>query len=99
MGRCAMRYLVGMAGFEPATSSSRTKRANRAALHPEKNYMVGMTGFEPATTRPPDEYSTGLSYIPSHIIWVGNTGFEPVTSALSRQRSKPTELITHLPLL
>ncbi len=25
---------------------------------------------------------------------VGYTGFEPVTSALSRQRSKPTELIT-----
>ena len=26
---------------------------------------------------------------------VGYTGFEPVTSALSRQRSKPTELIPH----
>ncbi len=25
---------------------------------------------------------------------VGHTGFEPVTSALSRQRSKPTELMT-----
>lgn len=25
---------------------------------------------------------------------VGYTGFEPVTSALSRQRSKPTELIS-----
>jgi hypothetical protein len=25
---------------------------------------------------------------------VGDTGFEPVTSALSRRRSKPTELIT-----
>lgn len=25
---------------------------------------------------------------------MGYTGFEPVTSALSRQRSKPTELIT-----
>ena len=25
---------------------------------------------------------------------VGHTGFEPVTSALSRQRSKPTELIS-----
>ena len=31
---------------------------------------------------------TGLSYIPMVVI----TGFEPVTSALSRQRSKPTEL-------
>gem|GEM_PF-7085554 len=27
---------------------------------------------------------------------VGHTGFEPVTSALSRQRSKPTELMTLL---
>jgi hypothetical protein len=27
-------------------------------------------------------------------ILVGNTGLEPVTSALSKQRSKPTELIT-----
>ncbi len=27
--------------------------------------------------------------------YVGHTGFEPVTSALSRQRSKPTELMTH----
>ena len=25
---------VGVPGFEPGTSSSRTKRANRAALHP-----------------------------------------------------------------
>ncbi len=28
--------LVGAAGFEPATSWSRTKRASRAAPHPEK---------------------------------------------------------------
>jgi len=27
---------------------------------------------------------------------VGRTGFEPVTSALSKQRSKPTELTTRL---
>ncbi len=27
--------LVGVAGFEPTTSSSRTTRANRTALHPE----------------------------------------------------------------
>ena len=29
------RGLVGMAGFEPATSTSRTWRASQAALHPE----------------------------------------------------------------
>ena len=28
--------LVGVRGFEPPTSSSRTTRANRAALHPER---------------------------------------------------------------
>ena len=27
---------VGVAGFEPATSSSQTRRDNRATLHPEK---------------------------------------------------------------
>ena len=27
---------VGVRGFEPPTSSSRTKRASQAALHPEK---------------------------------------------------------------
>ncbi len=26
---------VGVAGFEPATSSSQTRRDNRATLHPE----------------------------------------------------------------
>ncbi len=28
-------YNVGVAGFEPATSSSQTRRDNRATLHPE----------------------------------------------------------------
>lgn len=27
--------MIGVAGFEPTTSSSRTKRASQAALHPE----------------------------------------------------------------
>jgi hypothetical protein len=31
----------------------------------------------------------------SGFLFVSHTGFEPVTSALSRQRSKPTELIAH----
>jgi hypothetical protein len=30
-------WFVGVRGFEPPASSSRTTRANRAALHPEKN--------------------------------------------------------------
>ena len=28
-------YKVGVAGFEPATSSSQTRRDNRATLHPD----------------------------------------------------------------
>ena len=40
-----------------------------------------------------DQHSS-IAILPSPS--VGNTGFEPVTSALSRQRSKPTELIAHL---
>ena len=28
---------VGVAGFEPATSASQTRRDNRATLHPENN--------------------------------------------------------------
>ncbi len=28
-------FLVGVAGFEPATSASQTRRDNRATLHPE----------------------------------------------------------------
>lgn len=39
------------------------------------------TSFGPQATKPTP-------------ILVGNTGLEPVTSALSKQRSKPTELIT-----
>ena len=29
-------FLVGVAGFEPATSCSQSRRDNRATLHPEK---------------------------------------------------------------
>ena len=30
-----MKSFVGVAGFEPATSASQTRRDNRATLHPE----------------------------------------------------------------
>ena len=33
---------VGVSGFEPPASSSRTTRANRAALHPEAGVGVGV---------------------------------------------------------
>ena len=38
-----------MTGFEPATSSSRTKRATGLRYIPIREKRVGMTGFEPAT--------------------------------------------------
>ncbi len=47
--------IVGVAGFEPATSASQTRRDNRATLHPElviKKYVsqrivAERQGFEP----------------------------------------------------
>ncbi len=30
---------VGVAGFEPATSASQTRRDNRATLHPDSGYL------------------------------------------------------------
>jgi hypothetical protein len=39
-----------------------------------------------------EKMRTGVIALSSLSFYVGITGFEPVTSALSRQRSKPTEL-------
>jgi hypothetical protein len=33
------KLFVGVAGFEPATSASQTRRDNRATLHPEIGYL------------------------------------------------------------
>ncbi len=44
---CNQYFLfVGVAGFEPATSASQTRRDNRATLHPE-NKNAERPGFEP----------------------------------------------------
>jgi hypothetical protein len=43
-------FKVGVAGFEPATSASQTRRDNRATLHPEIGYQcfnAERPGFEP----------------------------------------------------
>ena len=37
VGFSTLSRLVGVAGFEPATSWSQTRRDDRATLHPEKN--------------------------------------------------------------
>ena len=40
--------LIGAPGFEPGTSCSRSRRANRAALRPV-SYATGSEGLEPPT--------------------------------------------------
>ena len=63
-----------------------------------------MRGFEPPASGPPDQHSNRAELHPEKkecedknsstlIILVVDTGFEPVTSAMSMQRSRPTELI------
>ncbi len=47
--------MVGVAGFEPATSASQTRRDNRATLHPELViYFAERVGFEPTRQLPVD---------------------------------------------
>ncbi len=74
-----MLYEVGYTGLEPVGQSSLTNRCQ------------AMGGFAAEFTHindPCDHHTEFLNQ-------VGHTGLEPVTSALSRQRSKPTELMTH----
>ena len=48
-------YFVGVAGFEPATSSSQTRRDNRATLHPECTiFFAERQGLEPWRQLPVD---------------------------------------------
>lgn len=37
--------MVGVAGFEPATSCSQNTRANQTALHPADIYIIPATGL------------------------------------------------------
>ncbi len=55
-GRCSIQLSyatrnqnVGVAGFEPAASTSQTWRDNRATLHPENDFLkiAERKGFEP----------------------------------------------------
>ena len=72
-------WLVGMAGFEPAASSSRTRRAAKLR-HIPLCVVVEVTGFEPVAFCVPRRCSTWLSYTPRLRVWlVGMAGFEPAT--------------------
>ena len=54
-----IKYVVGVAGFEPATSWSQTRRDDRATLHPEKS---GETGIRTLATIARRQISNLLRY-------------------------------------
>jgi hypothetical protein len=57
---CREDLIVGVAGFEPATSWSQTRRDDRATLHPEKN--SGETGTRTLATFARRQISNLLRY-------------------------------------
>jgi hypothetical protein len=57
---CRTLSMVGLAGFEPAASRSRTECSTKLSHNP----LVGTAGFEPAAARPPAACSSKLSYVP-----------------------------------
>ncbi len=68
-GRCSIQLsyatiIVGVAGFEPATSASQTRRDNRATLHPENGYLkfCGETGIRTLATVTRRQISNLLHY-------------------------------------
>jgi hypothetical protein len=66
--------MVGVTGFEPATSWSRTKRATKLRYTPKtdpaeagpSSQMVGLAGFEPTTSSTPRKRATKLRYSPKN---------------------------------
>jgi hypothetical protein len=68
--------MVGLAGFEPATSASRTRRSSQAEPQPEEENRVGKAGFEPATSSSQSWRATRLRYFPL-LLTVGREGLEP----------------------
>ena len=88
--------------FQASIKKEKTPRSYRRAFYRNldkktkspaqlRGAFFSESGWRDSNSRPHAPQTctlTGLSYIPIVVI----TGFEPVTSALSRQRSKPTEL-------
>lgn len=52
--------VVGVTGFEPVASTSRTSRSRQAELHTEK--LVRVSGVEPPASSTPRKRSARLSY-------------------------------------
>jgi hypothetical protein len=55
-------HFVGVAGFEPATSCSQSRRDNRATLHPESTFLCGETGTRTLATVTRRQISNLLRY-------------------------------------
>src|SRR6266567_7281152 len=81
---------VGASGFEPPTSWSRTRRANRAALRPAVRLdgSVRLACNAPRRTRTPSLLIRSQALYPVEL-WarVGGTRLELVTSTMSTWRS------------
>ena len=74
-----------MAGFEPATSCSQSRRDDRATLHPDsvililnnqfyQQFIKKLSGWQDSNLRPPAPKAgamTGLRYTPIDLIIVG----------------------------
>lgn len=87
--------MVGMTGFEPVASPSRTGRADQTALHSDGRETGYLILFSPTTCR---LRCLGRAIVSSGY-WsktnpVSLVGFEPTASASQTQRSDQTELQT-----
>src|ERR1041385_1241208 len=79
---------IGASGFEPPTSWSRTRRANRAALRPAVRLDLRLAYNAPRRTRTPSLLIRSQALYPVEL-WarVGGTRLELVTSTMSTWRS------------
>ena len=91
--------LVGVTGFEPATSWSRTKRATKLRYTPlsrlgcrDASNMVGLAGFEPTTSSTPRKRATKLRYSPNKS---GRVGTRPASGGEGGIRTLGTVLAVH----
>lgn len=81
--------VVGATGFEPATTRPPDVYSTKLSYAPIRKKCGYSTNHAAGVVRPECYFARSEG--------VGNTGLEPVTSALSKQRSKPPELITLVP--
>lgn len=78
--------LVGMTGFEPATSCSPSTRSDQTELHPEGQVEDKKTGRQDLNLRPPASEAGALDQTGPRP-GVGTGGLEPPTPAFVVRRS------------